>query len=97
MLSALFGMVAGDVALLKNLMKTVDLWMGEESGNTQSHNCEHNFHESIRPDPRLSYSGSWEDLLSVKDSLNFFKEKDWVIGRPFPEISFWIFRNKEQG
>lgn len=42
MLSALFGMVVGDVDLLKNLVKTVDLWMGEESGNTQSHNGEHN-------------------------------------------------------
>lgn len=96
MLSALFGRVEGDVDLLKNLMKTGDLWMGEESGNTQSPNCEHNFQESIRLHPKLSFSGSWEDLLPVKDSLKFFKEKDWVIGRPFPEISFWIFRNKER-
>ena len=32
-----------------------------------------------------------------KDPLTIFKENDWVIGRPFPEISFWFFRNKEQG
>lgn len=84
--------------------------MGEEAGNTQSHNSEHNFQESIGPltssvdylalgasqDPRLSYLGSWEELLKVKDSLNIFKDKDWVIGRPFPETSVWLFRNKGQ-
>ena len=43
-----------------------------------------------------TFLGVWPKIQKAKGSLIAFGENNWVIGRPFPEISYWFFRNKEQ-
>lgn len=40
--------------------------------------------------------GVWPKIQKTKASLTVFGENSWVIGRPFPEISYCFFRNKKQ-
>ena len=43
-----------------------------------------------------TFLGVWPKIQKAKRSLIVFRENNWVIGRAFPEISYWFFRNKEQ-